>query len=236
MADDARAMIAVRDRRDQVIAQLGDQFSRDALEVDELERRLELAQRAESVAALDALVDDLPALVPATALAPVAPGDLDRPATQRLTAVFGAIERAGRWTVPRQLTAVAVFGATELDLREADLAPGRTELRVRCVFGAVELILPPGVAVETDASAIFGAVEYRDRKHRQQLAEPARSTIHITGVTVFGAVEIDTRLPGESRKAARKRAKQEAKALAGSPRAALPAATARIRTDDGSPR
>jgi hypothetical protein len=54
--------------------------------------------------------------------------------------------------------------------------------------------------------------------------------LRITGVTLFGSVEVETRLPGESRKDARRRSKREAQALPGR-KAELPAATARIKED-----
>src|SRR5205085_11347369 len=44
-------LVALRDRREQVIAVLTEQFSRDTFELDELERRLDLAHRADTVAA-----------------------------------------------------------------------------------------------------------------------------------------------------------------------------------------
>ena len=225
-------LVALRDRRDQVIAILTEQFGRDALELDELELRLERAQRADTVAALDALVADLDAAL-ATALAvPPVPSSAalaQWPARRTMAAVFGSVERSGAWTAPRQLTAVAVFGSTELDFREATLAPGVTELRVRCVFGSVELIVPPWLAVEGDAVAILGSFEELHRA--PAVPDPERPVLRITGVTVFGSVEVETRLPGESRRDARKRAKRAAKALQGEPRA-LPPARARIKSGD----
>ncbi len=221
-------LIAVRARRDEVIAILSEQFSHDALEVDELERRLELAQRAESVAALDALVADLPATTTALAPRPAPPVD-GWPARRRIAAVFGSVDKGGTWTPARVLTAVAVFGSAKLDLREANLAPGVTELRVRCVFGSLELIVPPQLAVESDATAVFGSFEELHRSPHEP--DPTRPILRITGLTVFGSVEVETRLPGETRRDARRRSKREAKALPGR-KAELPAATARIKEED----
>ena len=48
-------LVALRERREQVVSILTEQFSRDTLELEELERRLDLAHRADSVVALDAL-------------------------------------------------------------------------------------------------------------------------------------------------------------------------------------
>jgi hypothetical protein len=46
--------------------------------------------------------------------------------------------------------------------------------------------------------------------------------LRIVGAAVFGAVEIETRLPGESGRAARRRRRRERRALRDGGRAALP--------------
>lgn len=231
-------LVALRERREQVIAILTEQFSRDTFDLEELEKRLDLAHRADSVVALDALVKDLD--VPAdagasTALAPrAAPVDetaLARwPARKRMTAIFGGVEKHGAWVCPREVSVVAIFGGVEMDLREAELAPGVTELSITTIFGGVELIVPPWLSVEVDATAILGGFE---EIHRAPPApEPDRRILRITGTAVLGGVEIHTRLPGESAREAKRRNKAEAKALRGKQRGALPEARALSRDRD----
>lgn len=230
------ALVALRDRRDQVIAILTEQFARDTFDIDELDRRLTLAQQADTVVALDALVADLPAVAEggattSTALA-TRPDEatLARwPAKSRRLAIFGGFQRKGAWTCPRQLRIIAAFGGAELDFREAELAPGVTELKITAAFGGVELIVPPTLAVECDASAIFGGFEEIHRAPRA--VDPDRPVLRITGFAMFGGVSIETRLPGESRRDARKRDKREAKALRDRRLGALPAGK-RDRDDD----
>jgi hypothetical protein len=213
-------LVAVRDRREQVIAILTDQFGKDVLDVDELDRRLDLVHRARSLAELDDVVADLEAPAtpaPTTAMVPrpvqeVAPhGWPDR---KRYVAIFSGVERKGRWTVPQKLNVVALMGGAELDFREADFAPGVTELRVTAIMGGVDIIVPPWLAVECDAWAIMGAFEECDRGHGQP--DPGRALLRITGLAVMGGVDIQTRLPGESWRQARKRVKKERKELAAS--------------------
>jgi hypothetical protein len=233
MADAPPAsLVAVRDRRDQVIAVLTEQFSRDTLGMDDLERRLDLAHRADSVAALDALVADLD---DTTALAAPAPRAVDEttlarwPKRKRLTAIFGGLEKRGTWVCPRDVSITAIMGGAELDLREAELAPGVTELHITAIMGGVELLVPPWLSVECDATAILGGFE---ELHRAPVApEPERRILRITGIAVMGGVSIETRLPGESRRDARKRSRREARALRGQQRA-LPEARAIVRDRD----
>jgi hypothetical protein len=223
------ALVAVRDRRDQVIALLSEQFARDAFDVDELDRRLTLAQQAESIVALDALVADLPALpadaAPAatsTALAKPDEATLAAwPQKSRRFAIFGGFERKGSWTCPRKLRIIAAFGGADFDFREAELAPGVTELHITAMFGGVSIVVPPHLAVDCDASAIFGGFEELHRAPRR--TDPDRPVLRITGFAMFGGVSIETRLPGESRRDARERSRREAKALRDAGRAGLPA-------------
>src|SRR5258708_3850177 len=108
----AESLVALRDRREQVISRLSDGYARDLIDVDELERRLDLAHGAHSVAELDQLVADLhspgdPApSAPSTALVvagPTAIDDPERAEAKRLRVIMSAVERRGRWTVPRSL-------------------------------------------------------------------------------------------------------------------------------------
>ncbi len=226
-------MVAVRDRREHVIAVLTEEFSRDTLELDELERRLDLAHRADSVTALDAIITDLEPGAATTALAtrPVDAAALASwPAHKRLIAILGGFEKRGAWVCPRRVSIVAIMGGAELDLREAELAPGVTELNVIAIMGGVELIVPPWLSVECDATAILGGFE---ELHRAPTTpEPERRVLRVTGVAIMGGVEIETRLPGESKRDARKRSRREARALKGGGPAALPAARTVIRDRD----
>lgn len=224
------ALVSVADRREQVVAILSEQYGGDRLELDELERRLALAHQATTVATLDALVADLvPA--PTTALAPAAlAGAAEHPARGRVIAMFGGVDKGGTWTVPRHLTVIAGFGGAELDFRTATFAPGVTELKVYCMFGGVDLIVPPDLAVESDAIALFGGF---DEAHQAPPSDdPARPVLRITGVAAFAGVDVESRYPGESRREAKRRSKDAAKALRGDRPAALPSATARIKGED----
>src|SRR5215467_9033778 len=53
-------LIALRDAREQIIARLSDHFAHDELDLDEFDRRVTQAHRAESPAELEALVAGLP--------------------------------------------------------------------------------------------------------------------------------------------------------------------------------
>jgi hypothetical protein len=213
-------LVALRDRREAVIQTLTDSFANDLVDVDVFDARLARAHAATTVVELDALVADLEPLPQGArhvALAQIPVGaSLDRPHT--VSAVFSSVERRGAWQVPSELTARCVFGSAELDFREARFASGVTELRVRAVFGNIEIVVPPHLAVECEGSAVFGNFEQAEHA----VADPDRPVLRIIGSAVFGNVEIQTRLPGETVGDARRRRKRERKALAAREPPALP--------------
>lgn len=211
-------LVAVRDRREQIIEWLSDQFARDALEMEEYERRIDLAHQATSAAALEQLATELgmpaarpvetAALVPRKAALP----GIARPERKRMFAILGGVDRKGSWVVPEHLQVTTVLGGISLDFREAVLPAGVTRVNVTTVLGGVEIIVPPHVAVQCDGSAVLGGFE---EVHRAPVTlDPGTPTLMITGLAVLGGVEITTRLPGESAWQARKRERRQRKQLA----------------------
>jgi hypothetical protein len=221
------SLVALRDRREQVIVRLSDAYANDVVDIDELDRRLDLAHAARTVAELDALIADL-GLSTATSTALVHAGsfaieDPSRPAEKRLRVVMGSVERRGPWVVAREHTVRVFWGNAELDFREASIGPGVTTLRVRVIMGNVELVLPPQLSVDVDVSSFAGSVEERHRTPAEP--DPSRPLLQVVGEVWFGNLEISTRLPGESARDARKRERRERKqrrAFAGSSARALP--------------
>jgi predicted membrane protein len=52
------------------------------------------------------------------------------------------------------------MGGSELDFREAVMGPGVTELQIFAVCGGVEVVVPPGLNVESHGIAIMGGFEH----------------------------------------------------------------------------
>jgi hypothetical protein len=223
----AQSLLALRDRREQVITRLSEGYAEDVFDVDELERRLDLAHGAGSVAELDALIADLaPSAPTSTALVVAGPTAIDDPSradAKKLRVIMSSIERRGRWTVPRSLDLRVLWGNAELDFRDASLGPGVTTIHVRVFMGNFEVVLPPNLGIEVDVSGFASSVTERHRVPPD--ADPARPLIRITGTVRFGNLEITTRLPGESARDAYKREKRERKKLRNADGKALPPGT-----------
>jgi hypothetical protein len=223
MADiPTKSLVALRDRREQVIAALTEHFAADLFDVDEFDRRVDRAHLARSIADLDAIMADLPALpttTPSQALA--VKDDPTRPSEKAMWLILGGVDRKGPWTVPRKMNIRCFWGGGSLDFREANFGPGVTEIHVVALMGGLEIIVPPWLAVDVDASAILGGVDARHRAPVQP--DPGRPVLRVSGLVIMGGVDIETRLPGETSRDARRREKREKKALKANPPRGLPA-------------
>jgi hypothetical protein len=215
-------LVPLRRQRDLVIERLSEHFSRDHLDVEEFERRVDSAHTATSLEALTALTADLEPLDAAaerhaveTALAHRQESEAAlaaRPARRSVVAVLSGAERRGQWRLPERLRVYAVFGGVELDFRDVAFPPGVSEVSVFCLAGGCEIIVPPHVHVESDGIGVLGGFETFDRIPPK--VDPDEPVLRISGVAVMGGFSIETRLPGESRRDARKRRKRELKAAA----------------------
>ncbi len=219
MASDSAGGQSLSQTRQVTIDALCEHFANDAMGMEEFERRIDVAHRAATAEELKDLLRDLPgAGVPAVAgpqtgpaLAPstgrtfgIARADEVR-GQELVVAVLGGSSRRGRWRPARSNYALAVCGGAELDFREAVLPPGVTELRVFALCGGVEIVVPPGLNVESHGLALLGGFE-----HAGDSAEPdgGAPTLRVTGVACMGGVEVSVRLAGESQRDARRRRRE----------------------------
>lgn len=207
--------------RQGTIDALCEHFANDNLPVEEFERRVEMAHRAASSQELAALLADLPggglpAPRPGGAATPTAqaPRAGVRPRPQHhekeqgfALAVMGGTTRKGHWTPARRTFAFALMGGVDMDFREVDLPPGVTEVHAFSLMGGIDIIVPPGVNVESHGMGIMGGFEEVGGGEYHANAP----TLRIAGLAVMGAVDINVRYPGESAREARRRRKEEAR-------------------------
>jgi len=215
-AENRLTLTRARDSRDRVIAALSEHFAHDALDVDEFERRITVAHTSESAEEIDALLSDLSPLTPSTtAVIPAAkvglavmPAERVR-AEQTMLAIMGGVDRRGSWSLPRRLRLVTVMGGAMLDLREARFPPGPVDIEIFSFMGGAQIIVPPGLAIETHGSAIMGGFQEVNRAPIHPDADAPLLRVH--GFVVMGGVDITMRLPGESDRDAHRRQRKESR-------------------------
>ncbi|HEX6938855.1 MAG TPA: DUF1707 domain-containing protein [Longimicrobiales bacterium] len=215
MTDSTQGALALNERRRRIIDALCRHFAADHLTLEEFERRVDVAHRTGDVAELDALLAGLPA--PAGASVTPAAARAARPASvsgrsdrEYAVAVFGGATRKGPWTPAERVLAYAVWGGIELDFREARLPSGVTEVSAFALFGGVEIIVPPGLVVESTGAAILGGF---DQARGAATPAPDAPVLRVRGLAMMGGVQIRTLLPGESVGDAARREREERRRL-----------------------
>lgn len=223
--------------RERIIEALCEHYARDRLEMEEFERRVDRAHRARTREELRGLVADLPSLEsgpparragaqggegssgvpsrsdPSTPARHDLPGgtvDPSRvPERQTEMAIWSGRVRKGAWIPARNIRAVAVMGGVELDFREALFSGEPIHIHAGAMMGGVDILVPPGVRVETDGFAFMGAFE--EDTEAAGLAPADAPLIRVSGFAFMGAVEISSRYPGETARQAKRRRKEEAR-------------------------
>jgi hypothetical protein len=181
---------ALRHRREYTIARLCDHFARDHLEAHELEELIDQAHQANTLAALENLLSGLPALEPAPATQSAVVPATPRQPHQVVVAIMGGVERKGAWTPASNLYVVAFMGGSLLDFRDVVLPPGETNVTVLAMMGGVEIIVPPGLRVESNGIGIMGGFEHTAKQPVDSMDGPV---LRISGVAIMGGVEIKER-------------------------------------------
>ncbi|HEX6469957.1 MAG TPA: DUF1707 domain-containing protein [Streptosporangiaceae bacterium] len=194
--------------RDRIADELREALAEGRLTPEEHAERLDAVYAAKTYAELAPIVADLPAAGrPATPAPPrpqptmdiagAAGTSLPAPArhASNIVAIFSGADRKGRWLVEPHTTVVTVFGGIDLDLRRAVLSQREVTINVTCVFGGIQLKVPPGVRVINSVAAVFGGCEVP----RDDPLEPDAPVIRLTGVVLFGGLDVKRRgVPGDA--------------------------------------
>jgi hypothetical protein len=180
-------------QRERTIELLSRHFAHDNLSLDELERRIERAYQARAAAELRDLVRDLPDDAQSAAPRRSAPvPDVFAPENDRIISIMTETRRRGAWRPARRLDLWSVMSDTRLDLTEALLAPGVTEIHVTAVMAALKLIVPPGVRVVLQADAFMSSVS--DESIEPPVVGSGAPVIRVTGFVMMSDVKVRVRL------------------------------------------
>jgi hypothetical protein len=186
--------------RDRVIAQLSRHFALDEISLEELDSRIEQAYRARSVSDLSVLTADLGPMPASSALAaPVPAGSLaEHEDHGRVLAVMSSFKRLGPWVVPRKLEMLAVMSDAKLDLREARLAPGVTDIDIFAFWTSVKVIVPPGVRVVDHTTPFIADVANETLLDPTEVASPC--ILRIRGSVIMSELKVKTMAIGEKKR------------------------------------
>lgn len=83
----------------------------------------------------------------------------------------------------------AIFGGSEIDLRESKLAEGNQVIDILCIFGGTEIHVPNDWNVILNVTPIFGGFSNKSFRNPNKEIDPMR-TLVVKGVVIFGGGEI----------------------------------------------
>lgn len=192
-APDIRASDA---ERDEVVRQLSEHAGTGRLTLDEFEQRMGLAYAATTRADLARLTADLPATAK--------PREGRRPPTRWVVSLMGGVEKKGRWRIGRQLTAIAVMGGAELDLRHAEMDAEDVAIAAFALMGGVDIYVPDTVEMDVAGSALMGGYGERGSTRAPR---PGGPRVRIRAYALMGGIDV-WRLPDEARGMSLKEAKK----------------------------
>lgn len=121
------------------------------------------------------------------ALSHVIPDNLV-PERSGAVAWWSNIKREGEWILPRIFRSFTFMGNVEIDLRQAHLGAGTSEMEVNCVMGSITITVPPEIRVICDGHGMIGSFDVQ--REGNTTPPPDAPTVHITGTAYFGSIEI----------------------------------------------
>lgn len=188
--DDAPSMRISDSDRDRAASILNDAVAQGRLTADEHSERLDAVYAAKTSADIVPLIRDLPAAGSSRALSAHAQAAEVTAASgpAKMVCVFSGTEKKGVWQVPGEIRSINVFGGASFDLREAKLPPEEIRIRAVCVFGGLEIKIPPEMQVVESGFSIFGGKDVPPA-----IDTPVSSSmpvLYLHGTCVFGGISV----------------------------------------------
>lgn len=196
------------ERRERALEGLTTAFAADRISLDDYESRAAAVQRVTTLAELDALVDDLPAVAaPASgreaaprrpARAPQAPRAPEMPRAPRVdpglagsstvACIMGDRHLQGDWLSGDRVESFTVMGSTKIDLRDTALPDGRLRIEAFVLMGDLKIIVPRGLPVRLSAFPFMGDAKVgRDVTQRHNPGEPH---LVVDGFVMMGSLNV----------------------------------------------
>jgi hypothetical protein len=199
---DASQLRAADADRDRAADLLRTAAAEGRITFDELDERVSQAYAAKTFADLQSITRDLPGpgvTPPVPAARPAAPpaATAGGPGPPASVAIMCGVRRSGPWVVPAAYHAVAIWGAVELDLRQATFAAAEVTIRAFCLMGGITITVPEQVGVDMAGLGVMGGFDHS----ASTPGTPGAPIVRVVGCACMGGVAVRRRpahdeLPG----------------------------------------
>jgi Domain of unknown function (DUF1707)/Cell wall-active antibiotics response 4TMS YvqF len=202
---DPDASLRVSDaERDETLRILGEHASVGRLTLDELEERSGRALAAKTRGELATLTGDLPQEAGRGRPAPAAA----RKPVRWMVAIMSGSHRRGRFRAVGSINAVAIMGADDIDLREAEIEGGELILNLFTIMGGANIYIPDSVELDVAGFSLMGS---NTEVGSERPARPGAPVIRLRAWNLMGGATI-VRVPPQARGRGLKEARRLAKA------------------------
>lgn len=99
---------------------------------------------------------------------------------------MAASEVKGNAVVDDSLTATAIMGGVEIDLRAAEFTSGQLTIRCFALMGGIDIVVPDDVTVEISGMAVMGGFS----KRADGQGAPGAPSIRVVGFALMGGVDV----------------------------------------------
>lgn len=181
----SRRTFGVPQKRQEIVDVLTRCYAEDYLELEEFERRVGLAQHADTLEDIESLVADVPEPLrsPLPARAPIDAGPV---------VLRGSVKRLGAEHLRvGNLDLTLIASTVRADYRLVELAPGSYEVRVEAKGSNLRIIVPPEVEVVESLSMEGSVVKIRRPRRYRGMAAPIQ--IRLVGVAKGSVIRVRTR-------------------------------------------
>ena len=162
------------------------------IDLEELDQRLDQVFSAKTYAELAPITADIPS--PGTTRGPVATSRAESfgikghgdAAWNLAVGIMGAFVRKGEWDVPPEMTAVAIMGGGEIDLREARFTQDGVTIHAVAIMGGIQITVPEDADVHVSGIGIMGGFDASPAGR----GSPGGPRIVINGFAFWGGVGV----------------------------------------------
>jgi len=170
-------MINVTEEKEKLTQALTEQYSKSIISLDDYESMIERVTKADSLQELRIVQKQLGENCELT------PYDDNDNAREQKT-VFSWRNVTAKSINGNAGNFSNVFGTTQIKIN--DLPAGNTTLKIKTVFGLIEIYVPKNVKIENNITPVFSGIFTPDIDER----DDCKSVLKITGKSVFGNVTI----------------------------------------------
>lgn len=169
------------ERRREVCDLLAQAFAADRIELEDYERRLDLANSADCIEDLERVIHDFPADVRGS----------DRPEADTKPAIVGDQHVDHHSYEPGAIRSIALVGDVTVYLEPPPPGSDPVVLTVFSLIGDTTVIVPRGMSVRNKVVSLLGDTEYRKSEEPEVAETPgSQGTCILRGFSLLGDIVI----------------------------------------------